>query len=61
MLAAGSWVLIYGRHVGQGWLYGKPVFLPDTLGWVGSIALVFAFLAAFFLFITWLETKECRR
>jgi len=28
----------------QGWLYGKPVFLPDVLGWPGAVAFVFRFL-----------------
>lgn len=58
MLAAGSWVLIYGKHVGEGWLYGKPVFLPNIFGWVGGVAIVFVFLAIFYLFITWLEVSK---
>lgn len=58
MLSAGSWVLIYGKHVGEGWLYGKPVFLPNLFGWVGSIASVFLFLALFYLFIIWLEVGK---
>ncbi len=58
MLSAGSWVLIYGKQVGEGWLYGKPVFLPDTLGWVGALAAVFGFLVLFYLLITWLEINK---
>jgi len=58
MLSAGSWILIYGKQVGEGWLYGKPVFLPDTLGWVGSLAAIFIFLGLFYLLITWLEVNK---
>jgi len=38
--------------VGEGWLYGELLFLPKYagLGWGGTIAVVFAFLAAFYLF-----------
>jgi uncharacterized membrane protein YedE/YeeE len=58
MLSAGSWVLIYGQHVGEGWLYGKPVFLPNLLGWPGSVAVVFLFLGLFYLLIIWLEAGK---
>ncbi len=58
MLSAGSWVLIYGKHVGEGWLYGKPVFLPNVFGWVGALAVVFLFLGLFYLLITWLEVGK---
>jgi uncharacterized membrane protein YedE/YeeE len=60
MLAAGAWVNIYGHKVGEGWLYGKPVFLPQYagLGWGGAFAVVFAFLAVFYLFILWVESKK---
>ncbi|MHC4135881.1 MAG: YeeE/YedE thiosulfate transporter family protein [Planctomycetota bacterium] len=61
MLAAGSWVLVYGRFVGEGWLYGTPVFLPAVFGWVGGLGMVFLFLGGFYLFITWLETGKWRR
>lgn len=54
-LTAGSWTLLYGRHVGEGWLYGRPVFLPDRLGYLGAVAAVFAFLAVFYLLIRWAE------
>jgi len=55
MLSAGSWVLIYGRHVGEGWLYGKPVFLPDIFGWIVGPAAVLLFIASFYLLIVKLE------
>lgn len=58
MLSAGSWVLIYGKHVGEGWLYGKPVFLPSLFGWVGALAVVLLFLGAFYLLIIWLEVNK---
>lgn len=58
MLSAGSWTLIYGKHVGEGWLYGKPLFLPDQLGWVAGLASVLLFLALFYLFIVWLEARK---
>jgi uncharacterized membrane protein YedE/YeeE len=58
MLAAGSWVLLYGAKVGEGWLYGPKVFLPDVLGWpgalmVGSLALVF-----FYIILVFVEVKR---
>ena len=55
MLSAGSWMLIYGKHVGEGWLYGKPVFLPDIFGWVGGLAAVLLFIGSFYLLIVKLE------
>lgn len=61
MLTAGPWVLIYGAQVGQGPLYGKPVFLPQVLGWGGAIAFTYAFLAAFYLFILWVEGGKSER
>lgn len=57
MLAAGSWTHVYGQKVGEGWLYGKPVFLPEVLGWGGGLLAVFAFLALFYVFITWVEVR----
>jgi uncharacterized membrane protein YedE/YeeE len=58
MLSAGSWMLIYGKHVGEGWLYGKPVFLPNIFGWIGGLAVVFLFLGAFYLLIVRLEVNK---
>jgi len=58
ILSAGSWVLIYGKQVGAGWLYGKPVFLPTIFGWVGGVAAVFLFLGMFYLLILWLEVNK---
>ena len=55
MLSAGSWMLIYGKHVGEGWLHGKPVFLPDIFGWVGGLAAVLLFIGSFYLLIVKLE------
>ncbi|TDA70168.1 MAG: hypothetical protein D9V47_02690 [Clostridia bacterium] len=58
MLSSGAWVHIYGRKVGEGWLYGKPVFLPAYLGWGGALGLVFAFILAFYLLILWVEAGK---
>ncbi len=58
MLAAGLWVHIYGAPVGQGWLYGKPVFLPTLLGWYGAVAFVFAFLLLFYIAIRFVEKTK---
>lgn len=58
MLAAGSWVHLYGNKVGKGWLYGSKVFLPDALGWVTALAVSGLTLAAFYLFLTWVEVKK---
>ncbi len=58
MLSAGSWVLIYGKHVGEGWLYGKPIFFPHLFGWVGALIAVFLFLGLFYLLIIWLEVNK---
>lgn len=58
ILSAGSWMLIYGKHVGEGWLYGKPVFLPNIFGWTGGLAVVFLFLGAFYLLIVRLEVNK---
>ncbi|MBI4620369.1 MAG: YeeE/YedE family protein [Desulfobacterales bacterium] len=58
ILTAGSWVLVYGKHVGEGWLYGKPVFLPNVFGWFGAVSLVFLFLAVFYALITWVEVGK---
>lgn len=58
MLAAGAWVHIYGQQVGKGWLYGPKVFLPDFLGWFGASVVAILALAAFYLFLTWLEVRK---
>jgi len=58
MLSSGAWVLIYGNHVGKGWLYGKPFSLGEEFGWFWGTALVFLFLASFYIFITWVEAKK---
>ena len=58
MLTAGLWVRIYGGQVGTGRLYGKPVFLPNVLGWYGSVAFVFAFLGLFYLAIKIVEKRH---
>jgi uncharacterized membrane protein YedE/YeeE len=58
MLTAGSWVLIYGHHVGEGWLYGAPVSLGQKFGWFWGTVLVLGFLAAFYLFIVWIEAGK---
>jgi len=61
MMTAGAWVLIYGKHVGEGWLYGKPHSLAQYGGWFGGSAIVFAFLAAFYLFILYVESGKRER
>ncbi len=58
MLAAGSWVHLYGQKVGQGWLYGPKLFLPNLLGWGGALAAASLTLALFYLFLTWVEAKK---
>ncbi len=57
MLSAGLWVHIYGGPVGTGWLYGKPVFLPNVLGWYGSVAFVLGFVGLFYVVIRMVEKK----
>jgi uncharacterized membrane protein YedE/YeeE len=61
MMTAGAWVLIYGKHVGEGWLYGKPYSLAQHGGWFGGSAIVFAFLAVFYLFILYVEAGKRER
>ena len=58
MLAAGLWIHIYGSPVGEGWLYGKPVFLPKVLGWYGAVAFVFGFLLLFYIAIRMVEKTK---
>jgi uncharacterized membrane protein YedE/YeeE len=58
MATAGSWVLIYHHHVGEGWLYGAPVSLGEKFGWFWGTVLVLGFLAAFYLFILWIEAGK---
>jgi hypothetical protein len=61
MLTSGAWVLIYGKHVGEGPLYGKPISLGQQFGWFGGTAIVFAFLAIFYLFILYVEAGKHER
>ncbi len=58
MLASGSWVLLYGYHVGEGWLYGKPFSLGHRFGWFGGALLIFLFLTCFYILITYVEGKR---
>jgi hypothetical protein len=58
LLSAGLWVHIYGHPVGEGWLYGKPVFLPKLLGWYGAVGFVFAFLLLFYFAIRIVERTK---
>ncbi len=58
MLTSGAWVHLYGQKVGQGWLYGKPVYLPEALGWGGALIFVYGFLLLFYLFILWVEAGK---
>jgi uncharacterized membrane protein YedE/YeeE len=58
MFTSGSWVLIYGQHVGEGWLYGTPVNLGQRFGWFGGTVIVLAFLAAFYIFILSVEARK---
>ncbi len=58
MLVAGLWVPLYGSQVGAGWLYGKGVFLPDMFGWTGALIFSITILAAFYIFVTWLEARK---
>lgn len=58
MLTSGSWILIYGDYVGKGWLYGKPFSLGHHFGWFGGAALIFLFLACFYILITFLEATK---
>lgn len=55
LLSAGLWTHIYGATVGEGWIYGKPVFLPKVLGWYGAVGFVFAFVVIFYLVIRLVE------
>ncbi|MBI5741214.1 MAG: hypothetical protein HZA16_10900 [Nitrospirae bacterium] len=58
MLVAGLWVPLYGEQAGNGRLYGKAVFLPEKLGWGGSLITVLAALAFFYILVTWIELKK---
>jgi membrane protein DedA with SNARE-associated domain len=58
MVAAVLWVPIYGSKVGEGWLYGKPVFLPDKFGWGGALILILSALIGLYLFVTWIEVRK---
>jgi len=57
MLAAGSWVLVYGAKVGEGWLYGPKVFLPDVLGWPGALIAASLLLTIFYILLVFVEVK----
>ena len=61
MFTSGAWALIYGKHVGEGWLYGKPVNLGQEFGWFNGTMLVFAFLAMFYIFILYVEAGKHER
>ncbi|GFN22141.1 YeeE/YedE thiosulfate transporter family protein [Thermanaeromonas sp. C210] len=61
MLTSGAWVHLYGHRVGEGWLYGRPVYLPEVLGWGGALAFVYGFLLLFYLFILWVEAGKHER
>lgn len=61
MLVGGLWVPVYGSQVGKGWLYGQKVFLPDRLGWVGTIVITLLFLTVFYIFVDWSEKREKRK
>jgi len=58
MLVAGIWVPLYGHKVGDGWLYGKGVFLPDRLGWAGALTASLSVLVLFYFFVLRLERKK---
>jgi hypothetical protein len=58
MLTSAAWVPLYGGHVGEGKLYGKPFSLGDQFGWFNGTVVVLLFLAVFYLFILWVETKK---
>lgn len=60
-LTSGAWTGIYGSKVGQGWIYGPTVFLPEKIGWLGSFLLIYGFLLLFYLFILWMEGKKYER
>jgi len=61
MLAGGLWVPLYGSKVGQGWLYGRPIFLHDRLGWTGTLIITLSFLTAFYIFVTWIEKRAKKK
>jgi len=58
MLVAGLWVPIYGSQVGTGKLYGKPLFLPEKLGWGGALVFSLSVLALFYFFVSWVEFRK---
>jgi len=58
MLAAGSWVLLYGAKVGEGWLYGPKVFLPDVFGWPGALVVGSLILIVFYIILVLVEVKK---
>ncbi len=58
ILTAGLWTAIYGL-VGQGPLYGSPVYLGQW-GWHWGVLMIWAYLGAFYLFIRWVETRHAK-
>ncbi len=68
MFIGGLWVPIYGFQVGQGWLYGEKVFLPDLIlpvfqlkfGWAGSLIFTFIILAGLYALVTYIEKKAVK-
>ncbi len=57
MLVAGLWIPVYGSQVGEGWLYGAGVFLPDKLGWSGTLIFTLVFLTIVYAFVTCNKNK----
>jgi hypothetical protein len=58
MLTSAAWVPLYGAHVGDGILYGKPFSLGEQFGWFNGTLIVLLFLAAFYIFILGVEAKK---
>jgi len=58
MLVSAAWVPLYGGHVGEGKLYGKPFSLGERFGWINGTLIVLLFLVAFYVFIVWVEAKK---
>ena len=58
MVTAGGWVLLYGQHVGEGWLYGAPVSLGEKFGWFWGSVMILGFVGLFYLWILWIEKRK---
>jgi hypothetical protein len=58
MLSSAAWVPVYGGHVGEGSLYGKPFSLGEQFGWVNGTLIVLMFLAAFYVLILRVEARK---